>query len=285
MESTRNVNLRQLGLGEQSRIQNQQKIYETERKNKAAEDAKDADRAIRQQRADVYEYKAKNPNLIIKEDSSGNLIGIDPASGKSDSILDTDGNPVKSAIMTDAEKLKQVQDNKEKEITLRGTQSRLTEGFKQADRKELESSKQIDRLELKREVPGSVTKTGAAAKPLLPTQQKQDNINKALQAISNDPTLKPYVKFEKNNAGTVTGVSIPATSDKYFAGMRGYNENDRMRAYNAIFGQAPVPGISQTSPNQPKSVTRDQAIKALNDSKIPVNEANIKKAMDPSNWK
>jgi hypothetical protein len=266
MESTRNVNLRQLGLGEQARIQNQQKIDETERKNKAAEDAKDADRAIRQQRADVYEYKAKNPNLIIKEDSSGNLIGIDPSTGKSDSILDTDGNPVKSAIMTDAEKLKQIQENKEKEITLRGTQSRLTEGFKQSNRVENEAGRQINRLQLKQTPSGGTPNTAGGAKPLSPSAERTSQQNKAVGIINEHPELKVYFEMGGNKLPTGQLIAPKDPNDAGYAiaqRLMGKQENIKLGSdINPKLNVEPSSATQPTAPNRELARPEDPKIKA-----------------------
>lgn len=201
MEANRNVNLRQTGLGALQRQQQQEKIDETERQNEAKNKQAEENIAIRKQRADVYEYKAKNPNSIIKEDSNGNLIAIDPQTNKSDTILDSDGNPVKSSVMTDAEKLKQVQENKEKEITLRGTQSRLTEGFKQANRMEMESTRQINRKDLKT-TPAPARPGSSTEKPLTPSAERTANQNKAVAIINEHPELQKYFEVGGNKLPT-----------------------------------------------------------------------------------
>ncbi len=55
---------------------------------------------IQRQRANAYIYGKENPNKIIKEDSNGNLITIDPQSGDTEYLLDDDGDPIKSINLT-----------------------------------------------------------------------------------------------------------------------------------------------------------------------------------------
>lgn len=240
MEANRNVNLRQLGLGELSRQQQQQKIDEQERAARIKEQQNQQNIDIRRAREESYvkakQFQMDHPNYKSFIDKDGMVVFVNPQ--------DPGKEPVKTGIdsgkLSDIEKIDLQVQGRLSEIAATGKNQQELEGAKQANRKEIESTRQIDRLELKREVPGSA-KTGAAAKPLLPTQQRVDIINKAQKLVSDRPDLKGYIVFDKNNAGNITGVRIPPAG--YFG-----NEQKRMEAYNLLFSQAPVPGVSQALP-------------------------------------
>jgi hypothetical protein len=249
MEANRNVNLRQIGLGELSRQQQQQKIDAAAKQNEVKNEQNQQNIDIRRAREESYvkakQFQMDHPTFKSVADENGDLYFWDPQNPTA--------KPVSSGLkqITPLEKIDFQVQGTLKEIEARTSGSQTLESQKQANRKELESSKQIDKLELKREVPGKApsSTTAGGTKPLLPTQQKVDVINRAQKLISDRPDLKGYVVFDKNNAGNITGVRIPPSG--YFG-----NEQKRMEAYNLLFGQAAVPGVSQT--NQPNAPIRKE---------------------------
>lgn len=98
-----------------NRKQQQFKIEETERKDKATEQ-------VRQQRADVYQFKALNPDA--KFDFRGPTVLVaDPLTGK---VTDT---KVPTGSLSDMDKLNLQHENRLGEIAAQGAQSRATKGM------------------------------------------------------------------------------------------------------------------------------------------------------------
>lgn len=129
-----NINMRQLydammrdkSAGERLDIQKSAE----ERKAKEGE----ANIAIRKQRAATYDFKARNPNHVIKQDKDGNLIGINPQDDSVQYITDEDGNPIKGDKLSDYDKLN-LQISGQKEVArVRGEEARKTEAVKETGR-------------------------------------------------------------------------------------------------------------------------------------------------------
>lgn len=121
LERQSNVNNRMLAEQTVSREQNQQKIDETERRNRAVEADKEVQRKIQQQRADVYEFSRLNPNL--KFDFSGpTVLAADPATGQ---VTDT---KIPTGALSDADKLTIQNQNRLQQISAQGAESRATKG-------------------------------------------------------------------------------------------------------------------------------------------------------------
>jgi hypothetical protein len=254
LENRRNVNDRMIDSQILRDEQVQRKQTETERQNREMD-------KIRQQRADAYDFKTRNPQFKAATDDNGQLVFYNPLDPTK-----TYYSGIQTGKLSDSDKINLEHEGKLSEIQARGKEAKDLEskrqtgrtdleGVKAANAKELESVKQINRtglaetnIEGRKEVKAipSGSSSSVSNRPQTETQKKQGMINKALQIVSENPELKPYIIFEKNNAGTVQGVSISKT------GIFG-DEAKRMKAYNLLFGQPPVPGVSQDKNVMPQS--------------------------------
>jgi len=197
LEQQRNVGDRQTAIGALQRKTARDTLDERVRKDMAAEEDKDLDRAIREMRAEVYKYKAEHPNSVFKEDNEGNIIAIDPSNPKAIYVTDPSGNKIKSSKLPDADRINLQLKNELTKIGARGEESRETEGFRQANRKELESGRQINRLELK-STPGPAKPASA----MTPSAQNTARVNKAIDIVSQHPELKTYFVYGGNGKPT-----------------------------------------------------------------------------------
>ena len=262
MESNRNINNRATALGVIQRQTAQEKQDETERANLEKERINQEKLKIQQQRANVYEYKARNPDLVIKEDNQGNLIGINPKDGTSDVITDNDGQPVKSSVLTDTEKIKLQTESNKKLIAARGEQSRLTaettaearksddwELFITKDDSGKDVTVRINRStgDVKPVDVGKLVKpsgTGNAARADNPTQQKVALANLANNIKIQHPEWSKYIKVNKGD------VSVNPPGSRF-------NSNSPDQAtYDAIVKTL---GLSSNQPKSPSPASQPQS--------------------------
>jgi hypothetical protein len=122
LENTRNANERQLAGNMAQYTMAERKQTEVERKNRSDEE-------IRRKRAEVYDFKARNPNMRF--DFSGpNVMAADPLTGK---VFDT-GVPTGS--MTDMDRINLQGEWRVAAARESGAQQRATEGVRQRGRLE-----------------------------------------------------------------------------------------------------------------------------------------------------
>lgn len=167
-------------------------LREDAQRAKEMNDTRRAD--IAQQRADVYEYKARNPNLRI--DFSGpEVIAIDPQTGQRAPITDTNGKPVLTGNMSEADKLAFQRETTMKSIGARGAESRRTqeEGHEQ-ELEEIEARGSEARRT--RQTPTAAS-TASGNKPELPTQTRVRQFNAARELYNSRPELRPFIKLGK----------------------------------------------------------------------------------------
>ena len=172
---------------ERTRLYQQEslRLREEAQKHKANNDEAKAE--IARKRAEVYEYKAKNPDLDF--DFKGPTIkSINPKTGE---VKDT-GVPTGS--MSELDKINLQHKNRLEEIGRTGSEARKTEELRQTGREEV-IEKRGEEARKTKEVPsGTVTKTGAA-KPELPTQTRVRQFNSARELFNSRKDLRPFIKI------------------------------------------------------------------------------------------
>lgn len=89
------------------------------------------DAAIRQQRADVYEFKARNPNLKLIMTKGGNVQAFNPLTGE------TKDTGIPTGSLTEADKLSLQQEHALERIQETGGQQRQTETLRQTGRQDI----------------------------------------------------------------------------------------------------------------------------------------------------
>lgn len=191
LESTRNTTDRTIANNILTQKLGQDKLEESARKTDLADKAKEDDRKIRQQRADAYEYRVMNPNKMIKEDSSGYFIAVDPQTGRTEYILDKEGDPIKSSNLDPRAKLNLMHENRMEEIGASGDEARKTKA--------------------------TPSGTPSTAKPPSATNEKTRLLNRAMQAINEHPEWKEFITPKQ---GGVFEVAAPASGAGLFSGGR-----------------------------------------------------------------
>lgn len=148
------------------------------------EDA-DADRAIKQQRANVYQFKAQNPESKIMIGKDGITRAINPLTNKVTELGQTG--------MSDEEIMQLNQSNALQKISATGNEQRQTENVRQQGRETLEDMKARHAQELKQFESNLGPLTAD-----LPTQQKQDIQNKYNILINKNPELRDFISLDPN---------------------------------------------------------------------------------------
>jgi|SRR3990167_225870 len=258
LEREYNTNQRMMADQIIRREQEDRRLAEMERKNLSTEQLRQQEIDIRDRRAAVYEFKARNPNFVFKVSGNGYIVAIDPQNPtsvvptgiKSNELSDMD--KIQLGIQARLQTIEAQGKQTERNIALSGGEARITKA----------------------------TPSGGTAidpnKPLLPTQERARDRNRAKQATTEHPEWSKYIQF----SGTDFRVIPPSTR---FGISTGPTSEMHKQIYEYIYGKSPTGAT--TNMNIPTGISRATAIKALQDSKIPVNEENIKKAMDPNNWK
>jgi hypothetical protein len=216
-------------LERQSNINERQLAYQTIstqlRAEADAERAKHNERnaAIRQQRADVYEFKARNPNMRF--DFSGPTVKIaDPLSGQ---VSDTG---IATGSLSDADKLMLQQEQAMERIGETGRQQRMTEGIRQTGREELQGMRgwtigtipdpnnpnqsigvriheptgEVQPIQFGGQQVGPVTRpTSGARGAESPAQLKVRQFNAARQLSSTRPDLAKFIRIGSGNNFTI----------------------------------------------------------------------------------
>lgn len=233
----------------------------TELRNKAIEARERNDERsalIRQQRADVYEYKARNPDFRF--DFSGPTVMIsDPASGQ------VTNSKIPTGSLSDTDKIALQQESALEQIGARGRQARELETAKQAGRETIAETrgwkvynvpapeggqKAVKINEITGEVRDLETVTGPVRKPtagrtdeLMPTQVRVGQLNKARELKNTRPDLGKFIRIIGNE------FEIDSPSIGVFGGARGPTKQQYDEINQAIYGKATIikqPGRAET---------------------------------------
>jgi hypothetical protein len=202
------------------------KYADLERKRQASGDTLDlkyGDQAIRQQRADIYDFKSRNPGMKIVSSRGGNYQAIDPITGKA-----TDTG-VPTGTLSREEELQMQGDQRMDQINTRGAiQQNLTGQRGQQRLGEIGGQKDVKGM--------------TPDRPMLPTQTRVDQNNRARE-LSTDQKLGQYIHVDSTgqlSIDTPGRFSGPSPED--------YN---KIRSY--IFGNETFGG--QSGGGQIKSIT------------------------------
>lgn len=257
LERQSNVNERTLAMQTISA-----QLREDAQKAKEMNDTRRAD--ISQQRADVYEFKAKNPNLRI--DFSGpEVIAIDPQTGQRAPITDLDGKPIQTGNMSEADKLAFQRETTMSGIAARGDEARTTqkEGHEQDMDEILARGKEARTTK-------STPSGSATGKDELPTQTRVRQFNAARELYNSNPELRPFIRL--GNPGS-NDFQITPPSEHRLWGKQGPSDEQYKQINAAIYEGAltrqatPPPKDTTTPPRgrgagpagqQPQVLTKTQ---------------------------
>lgn len=232
-EEKENVNKRIMAEQTVQKQLNAQRQAEVERKNKEVE----ADRAILRQRQQqdsdtrrmnsaITKYKVEHPNHQLKV-IGDKVVSYDPASDKTITLKDEDGNDLDSGKLDDLSKMNIQLQNALAEIHARGSESRATESVKETNRQSDIGARGEQARQTKQVPSGSViNKQPAQAKPQSPTQDKVAQFNRAQQVLAQHPEWQKYFHLASGNVVTST-----------FSSLNPFHSKDEYdKAYQAIYG-------------------------------------------------
>lgn len=218
----------------------------------AAKEANDAEKLkVSQHRADVYDFKAKNPGMKLAFPKGGNIQAIDPQTGEA---KDT-GIPTGS--MTELDKMNLTHDQRTDEIHTRGDETRETEGVKHTNRVG-EIFARGDEARKTKSTPGGGT-GGGSTKAELPTQTRIRQFNAARELWNSRPDLRPFIKLGRPGSNDF---SVTPPSNGGFFSTAGPTAEQHKAINDAIYGKASIPinqpGRSNTADKNGQRMVKTQ---------------------------
>ncbi len=264
LERQENVNARTLAF-QQVSAELRDKALEAKEKNDMI------NARIRQQRADVYEFKARNPQMKIIQPKGGFVTAVNPMTGQSTLIKDFEGNPISSGTLTETDSLNLQQENRLEQIAAGGYQARETEGVRQQGRETIAETRgwqiynipdptnpgQIKAVKInaitgevqdvtqgaaRTPIGGVARPSGAGAgKPETAANRKVREYLLARELYMTRPDLRPFITLD--NAGPNSfKIDIPTTPNKLMGswGKQGPNKEQYDEIQNYIYSKKPL---------------------------------------------
>lgn len=221
---------------------------------------------ISQQRADIYAFKAKNPNLRIIIPKGGNVQTLNPQTGE------TQDTGIPTGSLTEMDKITLTQENAIERIRETGGEQRATEEVRQGGRQDIAETRgwtifnvpdgqggqkavQINQITGEvRDVMAPSRGSGAPSTPMpgvqrpsgaggagsspSATQIKVDQYNKARELFNTDTELRKFIRLKGQNEFEVT------PPGQHWYGQSGPTKEQFDRIQQIIFGSG-APGIQQ----------------------------------------
>lgn len=193
---------------------------------------------IRQQRADVYAFKAKNPDWKVIPTKGGNVMFMNP---QTQEVHDS-GIPTGS--LTDLDKLDMTQEDAIDKIDRTGEQARQTEGVRQTGRIALAGERGKQAQATRAVVPG-----GVAGKTETETNKKIREYRLAREFANRNPELGQWITPGSSNEFTIE----KPQKGKYWDS--GPSQEDYDKIIAAIYGSkgkelSPVGVIPSSTPQK-----------------------------------
>lgn len=216
---------------------NQANLDLNERKRVDKEKYDDSRIKVSQDRAEIYRFKAENPNFKFVMPKGGNVMAMDPATGQSH---DT-GIPTGS--LSDLDRLNLTQENTLNAIGARDQNAQDLEGIRQEGRETLAGIRGNEARLTKSTVPGSALGKGEQS-----TQKKVREYLNAREILNTDPELSKFIKLTGTNEFEV---AQPSTS--FWGNPNGPTVEQYKKLQQLIFGTGP--SVSPTQTKAPNSTT------------------------------
>lgn len=243
-------------------------------------DAKNRQLTNAESRTAIYKYKAENPAGVIKSDSEGNLIKINPLSGETTYLFNEDtGEPIKGANLPDSEKLSIQQANAMEIQSARASAAQELERIKEVNRVKNIGLQGEQNRETKAVVPGGTAAT--VNKPESPAAKATRWRNNANKFKAEHPDLAKHVTVEGNNVSIAqpkgTGVfskfSSAPTQEEYDLMKKSIFdiENNEPTSDNLE-----SPGKQEAIPEEPKITAKDTTTPVARKSPNPNKLATVK---------
>lgn len=198
---------------------------------------------ISSKRANVYEFKAKNPGMKFIPTKGGNVVGFNPLTGES---IDTG---IDSGSLSDEEKIHLTGDQTMKEIGARGTI--------QKDLQNTRGTQALAQIGARTAGQKEVKETASPSKPMLPTQERVSQNNAARELLNSKPELAPFIKMDESGNFT-----IEKPSKNFFGQESGPSLGQFKQINDAIYGSSDKTGILTNSELGPKKTDEKKPAKS-----------------------
>lgn len=179
---------------------------------------------IRQQRADIYAFKATHPDWKLILTKGGNIQAFNPQT------QETHDTGIPTGSMTELDKMNLQGEQRLEQIGATGAEQKKTEGVRQAGREALAGMRGEQARQTK-----SVPTGGVGGKAMLPTQIKVDQYNKARELANTRPEL---AKFIKPGSGANEFDIVKPNPSAWTESGRGPTAQQYSDIINAIYGPA-----------------------------------------------
>lgn len=277
LERNQNVNERTMAYNTGSNMLREQSIQDKEKNDTA-------NLKIRQQRADVYDWKAKHPNMKIVFPKGGNIQAIDPVTGQTIDL------GVSTGSLSDSDKYELQQTHAIERIDETGGQARKTEEAKQGNREDIQDRRawtlgidqetgksvrinsitgEVRPITIGEKQVGPISKFSSTGnKPETAGNVKTKQYNAASQLKNTDPELGQFIKLDATSNGTF---EIAQPSESRLWGKSGPTPDQSKRIKDAIYGTGnlainqPTRTGNTTSPNTTTNIPKGRVV--VQDSK------------------
>lgn len=203
----------------------------------------DKDYQIKQQRADAYDFKVRNPLMKIVIPKGGNIMAMDPVTGQ---LHDTG---IDSGSLSDADKAALTQENKLEQIDVNQKNTEKNINTKHENTLDEIGARAKEARTTKSTPSGNAPN---ANKPELPTQTRVRQLNKARELYNSRPDLRPFIKI----TGNEFQITPPGSGGMFDSA--GPNPAQYKELNDAIYGSTPPAptsshGVTNQPTNQPKA--------------------------------
>jgi len=186
---------------------------------------------ISQQRADAYVWDKTHPDHIIKEDASGHLIAVNKKDGTAEVVTDSDGDPIKSANLSDEQKLAIQHGNKLSEIQAQGQSNINLENTRESNRQKDIKQRGSESIQLKQTPAPPKVGSSITAKTESASQQRVRIANNAQKYINEHPEAKNWISIDN---GQVT--IAPIKTGIFGVGGNSLTDQKRKEIQDYIYG-------------------------------------------------
>jgi hypothetical protein len=221
------------------------------------------DIGIRQQRADVYQFKAQNPNMRVLVGKDGMTRAVNPITGEIQELGQTGLSDEEAAKLNQTYQMERIEGRGNIQRELQETRGR----------QEMEQINERARSGI------------GSSRGLLPAQEAQQYQNKYNILINQRPELREFIELDFNGMPIVAPSRGPLTIfGREMTGPRGPTEEQRREINEFIFGNSAGPSVTTPTITNPTMETGIGTVKMRTpdgrEIDIPANQVDEAKKRD-----